>query len=154
MKGPTELATFACGCFWTKQYKFSRLPGVVATRTGYTGGHTDHPTYTQVCSKTTGHAEAVEVTFNPALVSFTELLRFFFTLHDPSIDRRERGGQYRSAIFYHTEEQRVRAEQALAELQQKGIEPVTQVVAAGTFWEAEERHQGWCERTGIGVEQE
>jgi len=150
MNMPTEIATFACGCFWTKQYKFSRLPGVVATRTGYTGGHTEQPTYTQVCSKTTGHAEAVEVTFDPAVVAFTDLLRFFFSLHDPTIDRRERGGQYRSGIFYHTEEQRIMAGQVLDELREKDVEPVTQVVAAGAFWAAEERHQDWCERTGIG----
>ncbi len=147
-----ELATFACGCFWTKQYRFSRLPGVLATRTGYTGGHTEHPTYTQVCSKTTGHAEAVEVTFDPSRLSFEHLLHFFFTLHDPTKDRRDRGGQYRSAIFFHSEIQCRKAEQALAALRAKGLEPVTEVLAAGPFWEAEERHQGWCERTGIGVE--
>ncbi len=147
-----EIATFACGCFWTKQYKFSKLAGVLATRTGYTGGHTEHPTYPQVCSKTTGHAEAVEVTFDADIISFAELVRFFFTLHDPTIDRRGKGGQYRSVIFYYTEDQRIIAENALAELRQQGLQPVTQVVPAGPFWEAEERHQGWCERTGIGVE--
>ena len=147
----TETATFACGCFWTKQYRFSRVPGVLATRTGYTGGHTEHPDYAQVCTKITGHAEAVEVTFDPAVAHFAELLRLFFTLHDPTKDRTGRGGQYRSAIFYHSEAQRGAAEQALDELRQQGLAPVTQLVAATAFWEAEERHQGWCERTGIGV---
>lgn len=149
---PTEIATFACGCFWTKQYRFSQVRGVVSTRTGYTGGHVAHPTYTQVCTKGTGHAEAVGVVFDPAIVPFAELVRFFFTLHDPTKDRTGNGGQYRSAIFYHSEMQRQIAEQALNHLRQQGLEPVTQIVAADTFWEAEERHQGWCERRGIGVE--
>ncbi len=148
----TEIATFACGCFWTKQYRFSQVPGVVSTCTGYTGGHTEHPTYTQVCAKSTGHAEAVEVVFDPTMVSFAALVRFFFTLHDPARDRTGHGGQYRSAIFYHSEIQRQIAEVALAELREQDVHPVTQIVAARTFWEAEERHQGWCERTGIGVE--
>lgn len=147
----TETAIFACGCFWTKQYRFSRLPGVLSTRTGYTGGHTEQPTYAQVCTKTTGHAEAVEVTFDPAVVTFAELLRFFFSLHDPTKDRTDRGGQYRSAIFYHSEDQRQTGERTLDELRQQNLAPVTQLVAATAFWEAEERHQGWCERTGIGV---
>ncbi|MEO6759711.1 MAG: peptide-methionine (S)-S-oxide reductase, partial [Saprospiraceae bacterium] len=109
-------------------------------------------TYAQVCAKNTGHAEAVEVTFDPDQVSYSELVRRFFKLHDPTKDRTDRGGQYRSAIFYHSEAQQTAALEALNALRNQGVEPVTQVVEATEFWEAEERHQGWCERTGIGVE--
>lgn len=144
-----ETATFACGCFWSKEYHFSRQPGVRHTRAGYTGGWKENPSYQEVCHKTTGHAEAVEVTFDPAAVSFENLLQFFFQLHDAARDRMENGGQYRSAIFYHTPFQQRQAEICIANLRAAGRAVVTQLEPAGIFWEAEERHQGWCERTGI-----
>ena len=145
----TECATFACGCFWSKEYHFSRQRGVVATRVGYTGGHSQHPTYEQVCRKGTGHCEAVEVCFDPAITDFETLVRFFFTLHDASQDRRGNGGQYRSAIFYHSEIQKALAEKLLAEQRNKGKEIFTELAPATEFREAEARHQGWCERTGV-----
>ncbi len=143
-----QKATFACGCFWSKEYFFSKQPGVIATRVGYTGGHTSFPTYHQVCTKTTGHAEAVEVTFDPAQTSFETLARFFFEIHDPAIDRRSKGGQYRSAIFHHTGEQEQTARQLMQELRERGYTLATELSAATTFWEAEDRHQKYCVTRG------
>jgi len=140
-----EKAVFACGCFWSKEYLFSQQPGVVATRVGYTGGDTENPTYHQVCSKTTGHAEAVEVTFDPAQTTFEQLARFFFEIHDPTMDRTERGGQYRSAIFYQNDQQKQTAEQLIQQLEANGYAVKTQLEQASTFWQAEERHQKYCE---------
>ncbi len=144
----TQIAVFACGCFWSKEYIFSRSPGVVATRVGYTGGHTANPTYQQVCTKTTGHAEAVEVSFDPALTSFTELAKLFFEIHDPTIDRTE-GGQYRSAIFYRDEDQHAVARALIHQLEARGLQVATTLEPAGTFWPAEERHQGYCDARGF-----
>lgn len=145
----TAVATFACGCFWSKAYFFSKVPGVVATRVGYTGGHRSHPTYQQVCTKKTGHTEAVEVTFDPDKVRYEALVRFFFEIHDPTIDRRGKGGQYRSAIFCHTPEQQHIATNLKAQLQARGYAVKTEIESASVFWEAEDRHQQYCENRGI-----
>ena len=147
--GKTAIATFACGCFWSKEYFFRQVPGVINTRVGYTGGHLSHPTYHQVCTKTTGHAEAVEVSFDPKVVSYDALVRFFFELHDPTIDRRDKGGQYRSAIFVHSKTQRETAAALREKLIGNGYDVKTEIEPAGPFWEAEERHQQYCETRGI-----
>lgn len=150
--GKVEKATFACGCFWSKEYFLQQQPGVLSTRVGYTGGHAPNPTYRQVCTKTTGHAEAVEVTFDPEQTSFRTLATFFFNVHDPTIDRRAKGGQYRSAIFVHNTEQKEMAEGLLAQLRTNGYDPVTEVEPAGVFWPAEDRHQKYCEVRGFSPE--
>ena len=145
----TEKAIFALGCFWSKEYFFSRVEGVRSTRVGFMGGHTDHPSYRQVCSKDTGHAEAVEITFDPEKISFEKLARLFFEMHDPTVDRRENGGQYRSAIFYTEPEQRKVAERLVSDLKRQGYEVATEIESAGTFWPAEARHQKYCDTRGL-----
>lgn len=122
---------------------------MVATRVGYTGGHKEFPTYKDVCAKTSGHAEAVEVAYDPERTSFETLARLFFELHDPTIDRRDRGGQYRSAIFCQDEEQKAVAAQLIEELRSNGREVVTQLEPAATFWQAEARHQKYCDARGM-----
>lgn len=146
---PTEKAIFASGCFWSKEYFFAHAPGVVATRVGYTGGHTENPTYRQVLTKTTGHAEAVEVTFDPAQTSFETLAKLFFEIHDPTVDRTAKGGQYRSAIFYQNAEQQFIAEKLIAELTGKGFQVATTLEPANVFWQAEDRHQKYCDTRGM-----
>ncbi|MCB0554326.1 MAG: peptide-methionine (S)-S-oxide reductase MsrA [Phaeodactylibacter sp.] len=143
------IAVFASGCFWSKEYFFGQAEGVVATRVGYTGGHTENPTYKEVCSKTTGHAEAVEISFDPSVTSFEVLARFFFELHDPTVDRRGNGGQYRSAIFYQNERQKAIAQELIEALQSNGFSVATQLEPAGPFWQAEARHQKYCDARGI-----
>lgn len=145
----TETATFASGCFWSKEYFFSKVDGVLSTRVGFTGGHLDQPSYKVVCTKTTGHAEAVELTFDPQKVSFERLAKLFFEIHDPTIDRRDRGGQYRSAIFYQNEEQKKVALQLIDQLKKKGYNAVTELEPAQTFWPAEARHQKYCDTRGM-----
>lgn len=144
-----ENAIFAAGCFWSKEYLFAHTPGVISTRVGFTGGHTQHPNYQQVLTKTTGHAEAVEVTFDPNLTSFEVLAKLFFEIHDPTIDRTSKGGQYRSAIFYMSENQRVISEKLITALQSKGYNIATKIEPASTFWQAEDRHQQYCEVRGM-----
>jgi peptide-methionine (S)-S-oxide reductase len=152
----SEKATFAAGCFWGVEDAFLALPGVVSTRVGYTGGRTEHPTYQEVCSHDSGHAEAVEVTFDPATLPYTELLKIFWECHDPTQLNRQGpdvGDQYRSAIFYHTEEQRLLAQEALDHLEQSGRlrrRIVTQIVPAVVFWEAEAYHQKYHQTHGGG----
>lgn len=144
-------AYFAGGCFWGVQYLFSQQPGVVKTAAGYMGGHTANPTYEQVCSHTTGHAEAVEVLYDPVRVSFETLAKFFFEIHDPTQFHRQGpdvGDQYRSAIFYTDEEQRQVAERLIAELKGRGMKVVTEVTPADRFWPAEEYHQDYFARRG------
>ncbi|MBI2353917.1 MAG: peptide-methionine (S)-S-oxide reductase MsrA [Deltaproteobacteria bacterium] len=151
-----EKATFAAGCFWGVEDAFIGVPGVVATRVGYTGGRTDNPTYQEVCGHTTGHAEAVEVTFDPELISYGRLLDIFWECHDPTqLDRQgpDVGDQYRSAVFFHSEEQRRLAEESRDRLENSGRlrrRIVTRIVAAATFWEAEEYHQKYHQKHGGG----
>ncbi|MBI1813260.1 peptide-methionine (S)-S-oxide reductase MsrA [Candidatus Peregrinibacteria bacterium] len=150
-----EVATFAAGCFWGVEETFLQTPGVLSTRVGYTGGTTEHPRYQDVCTGATGHAEAVEVTFDPARVSYENLLKIFWENHNPTtVDRQgpDIGSQYRSAIFFHGEEQRQQAEVSKATLEQSGKwkKPiVTQIVLALPFYEAEEYHQQYLRKRGL-----
>lgn len=145
----TERATFAGGCFWGVEEIFRKIPGVVDTTVGYTGGSTPHPTYKLVCSGQTGHAEALEIEFDPAQVSYEELVRVFFRMHDPTTMNRQHndvGTQYRSAIFVENENQRQISQKVIAELTEKntfGKPIVTQIVDAGIFYSAEEEHQDY-----------
>jgi peptide-methionine (S)-S-oxide reductase len=148
-----EKATFGAGCFWGVEATFRRLAGVKSTQVGYIGGSTDQPTYEQVCTDRTGHAEAVEVTFDPEVISYHDLLNIFWENHDPTTRDRQGpdvGRQYRSAIFFHSPEQEAEARQSLAEAQKHLKRPiVTQVVQAATFWPAEEYHQQYLEKRGL-----
>ena len=150
-----EKATFAAGCFWGVESVFEQVPGVVGTRVGYAGGQTEHPTYKEVCSGRTGHAEAVEVTYDPARVSYDALLDVFWMNHDPTTRNRQGpdvGEQYRSAVFYDSPEQQRAAEAAKEKLEAEGRfkRPiVTQIVPAGRFWEAEDYHQKYYSRRGM-----
>jgi peptide methionine sulfoxide reductase msrA/msrB len=148
----TETATFAAGCFWGVEHKFRQVPGVLSTVVGYTGGDVKNPTYKQVCSDKTGHAEAVKVTFEPSQVSYEKLLEIFFNLHDATqVDRQgwDVGSQYRSVIFYHSVEQKEAAENAVKRLEESGRfkKPIaTQIVPAPEFYKAEEYHQQYYEK--------
>ncbi len=148
-------ATFAAGCFWGVEYKMGKVPGVISTTVGYTGGSTPDPTYEQVCTDKTGHAEAVDIVFDPALVSYEQLVRHFFAIHDPTQVNRQGpdyGTQYRSAVFYHGEEQRKAAQKVRDELDASGKyrKPLaTEIVPAQLFYRAEERHQKYFEKNGI-----
>lgn len=140
-----EQATFAAGCFWGVENKFRKLHGVISTQVGYTGGHTENPTYEEVCSDLTGHAEAVEITFDPEKISYKELLDVFWDIHDPTTRNKQGfdiGSQYRSAIFYHNEEQKNLA------IESEPTNAVTEIVPATTFWKAEEYHQQYYQKTG------
>jgi peptide-methionine (S)-S-oxide reductase len=145
----TELATLAGGCFWCLEGVFEQLRGVERVVSGYAGGTRANPTYEQVCTGMTGHAEVVQVTFDPAVISYRDLLDVFFAIHDPTTLNRQGadvGTQYRSAIFYHTPEQKQVAEQAIAELNAERIwdRPiVTEVTALTEFYRAEDYHQGY-----------
>jgi peptide-methionine (S)-S-oxide reductase len=142
-----EVATLAGGCFWCLEAVYDDLKGIDSVESGYMGGNVANPTYKQVCTGTTGHAEVIRITFDPAVISFRDLLEVFFTIHDPTTLNRQGGDvgtQYRSAIFYHSEEQRSVAGQVIAELTSQGIWEapiVTQVTPAGTFYQAEDYHQ-------------
>ncbi|HZT80157.1 MAG TPA: peptide-methionine (S)-S-oxide reductase MsrA [Gemmataceae bacterium] len=144
-----EVATLGGGCFWCLEAVFEQLRGVEKVQSGYAGGHTPNPTYQQVCTGMTGHAEVVQVTFAPAVLSFRELLDVFFAFHDPTTPNRQGadvGTQYRSAIFYHSPEQKRVAEQAVAELNASGAwgrPAVTEVVPLREFYPAEDYHQGY-----------
>ena len=148
-------ATFAAGCFWGVEDAFRQVKGVTSTTVGYTGGQTKNPTYKEVCTDRTGHAEAVEVEFNPDQVSYRELLAVLFQSHDPTQLNRQGpdyGSQYRSAIFYHDAEQEAAARDSLAALDKAGVfkRPiVTQIVPATDFYRAEEYHQQYFEKQGI-----
>ena len=147
-----EIATFAGGCFWCIESVFNRLRGVESAVSGYMGGQTLNPTYKDICGGDTGHAEVVQVTFDPAEISFRELLEIFFTLHDPTQLNRQGndvGTQYRSAVFWHTPEQKTEAEVVIAELtaaMQFGAPIVTEVTEAETFYPAEAYHQGYFDQ--------
>jgi peptide-methionine (S)-S-oxide reductase len=151
-----EKATFAAGCFWGVEDAFSSVTGVVSTRVGYTGGRLDHPSYHDVCTGMTGHAEAVEVTFDPDVISYGRLLELFWQCHDPTQLNRQgpdHGTQYRSAIFFHSTDQKLAAEASLERLDASGRlrgRIVTEVVPVSAFWEAEEYHQKYHQRHGGG----
>jgi methionine-S-sulfoxide reductase len=149
---PTETVTFGAGCFWGVEYVFERVPGVVHTEAGYAGGLTEQPTYQEVCSHTTGHAEVVRVTSDPEVVSFEQLLEVFWAMHDPTqVDRQgpDVGDQYRSAIFVGSDQQRAAAESSRDRAQERLDRPiVTQIVEAGTFWPAEDYHQRYYDKNG------
>jgi peptide methionine sulfoxide reductase msrA/msrB len=152
-----ETATFAAGCFWGIEDKFGKLPGVVETAVGYSGGKTENPSYKQVCSDKTGHAESVRVTFDPAQTSYEDLVRAFFDFHDPTQLNRQGpdvGTQYRSVIFYHDEEQKTTAEKVRAELETKGRftkKIVTDIVPEADFYRAEEYHQKYYDKNKRGA---
>jgi peptide methionine sulfoxide reductase msrA/msrB len=150
--GTRSIATLSGGCFWGVQELIRKLPGVLESRVGYTGGTTANPDYEQVHTGETGHAEAVEIVFDPSVVSYESILRYFFRLHDPTTLNRQgndRGTQYRSAIFYHDEEQRKIAERVKSEVDRSGKWPakvVTQIVPAGPFYPAEDYHQDYLQK--------
>ena len=146
------LATLAGGCFWCLEAVYNELRGVESVVSGYAGGHDPNPTYEAVCSETTGHAEVVQIAFDPDMVSFRELLEVFFTIHDPTTLNRQGndvGTQYRSAIYYHDEQQRLIADEVIEEMTVAGLwdDPiVTEVTPLDTFYEAEEYHQQYFEK--------
>jgi peptide-methionine (S)-S-oxide reductase len=150
--GRHETATLAGGCFWCLEAVYDQMKGVVSVESGYIGGQTRNPTYEAVCGGRTGHAEAVRITFDPAIVSYRELLEVFFVIHDPTTPNRQGhdvGTQYRSAIFYHSLEQKQIAEEVIAAVTKEQIYPnplVTEVVSAGTWNEAEPYHQEYFAR--------
>ncbi len=150
----TEKATFAAGCFWGVEAAFREVGGVVSTSVGYTGGSTKDPTYEEVCTDRTGHAEAVEVVYDPDVVTYEELLDLFWSIHDPTTRNRQGpdvGSQYRSVVFYHDPEQKAAALAKMNELQRSGIykrEIVTEIVPASEFYRAEEYHQRYFEKHG------
>jgi peptide-methionine (S)-S-oxide reductase len=148
--GRTEKATFGAGCFWQVEMAYRETEGVVDTAVGYEGGHVDNPTYEQVCSDTTGHAEVTQVTFDPDQVSYEELVEKFWQLHDPTqVDRQgvDVGSQYRSVIFFHSPEQEAAAKASKERAQERFSQPIATTVEPATgFWRAEEYHQCYLER--------
>jgi peptide methionine sulfoxide reductase msrA/msrB len=147
----TETAIFASGCFWGTEYFLGQVEGVKSVESGYIGGAKENPSYNDVCSGRTGHAEAVRVVFNPGEVSYEALARFFFETHDPTQVNRQGpdiGTQYRSAIFYTDEGQRKTAEGLISQLKEKGYAVATELTPAGTFWIAEDYHQNYYAKTG------
>jgi len=151
-----QKATFGAGCFWGVEAAFAAIPGVTATAVGYEGGSLDRPTYKDVCTDKTGHAEVVEIDFDTDKLSYNQLLDAFFQLHDPTTLNRQGpdwGTQYRSAIFFHTPEQQQQAEAKIAQLTEAGVyKPkriVTRVEPAQSFWRAEEYHQRYLEKRGM-----
>jgi peptide-methionine (S)-S-oxide reductase len=149
----TEKATFGAGCFWGVEARFGEVPGVTETAVGYEGGHMSNPTYRDVCTDETGHAEVVELTFDPQKVSYEELVRLFFQLHDPTQLNRQGpdvGTQYRSVVFFHSPEQKATAERVKQEVQ--GLirgKIVTSIEPAQNFYRAEEYHQRYLEKRGV-----
>jgi len=150
-----QIATFAAGCFWGVEAAFREIVGVASTRVGYTGGSFDNPSYRDVCSSRTGHAEAVEVTFDPAIVSYEKLLDVFWENHNPTTLNRQGpdvGSQYRSAIFFHDAQQEAAARASKERLESSGKysrEIVTEIAPASHFWEAEDYHQQYFEKRGL-----
>lgn len=147
----TEKAYFAGGCFWGVEHLLEGKPGVISVRSGYMGGHTKNPTYKEVCYNNTGHAETVEVEFDPTKTSFETVARLFFEIHDPTQVNRQGpdvGDQYRSAVFYVNDEQKQVTEKLIGLLKAKGYKVVTEVTKADTFWPAEEYHQDYYTKTG------
>jgi len=152
MTDDTALATLAGGCFWCVEAPFKRIEGVHSVTSGYCGGDVADPSYKQVCRGTTGHAEAVQIEYDPDVVGYADLLEVFFTVHDPTQLNRQGpdvGTQYRSAVFYHDESQREIAERFIAELEAAGVydgDIVTEIAPLDTFWEAEDYHQDYYEK--------
>ena len=148
-------ATFGAGCFWGVESTFRRIPGVIETAVGYAGGHTENPTYKEVCTDRTGHAEVVEVQYDPSRVPYRQLLDVFWSSHDPTQVNRQGpdyGTQYRTVIFYHDDEQKAEAEASKQKLETAGrfARPIaTQIVPAGPFYRAEEYHQRYLEKRGL-----
>ena len=153
----TDIATFAAGCFWGVEETFLKTPGVLSTKVGYAGGKTDNPTYEIVCTGTTGHAEAVQVTFNSNKITYEDLLKIFFENHDPTTKNRQGpdvGDQYRSVIFFHTPAQQTAAQTFTSTREQSGKfrRPiVTQIVPFTNFFPAEEYHQQYLRKRGLGA---
>jgi peptide-methionine (S)-S-oxide reductase len=149
----TEKATFGAGCFWGVETAFRKVEGVVDATVGYSGGHTENPTYKDVCSSTTGHAEVVEVEYDPSKVSYEELLEVFWENHDPTTPNRQGpdvGSQYRSAIFFHTPEQEAAARASKEKAQSRFRNPiVTEITPISEFYRAEEYHQRYFERNRL-----
>ena len=151
----SKIATFGAGCFWGVEAAYRQVPGVLSTRVGYLGGTMENPTYKDVCSGRTGHAEVVEVTYDPERISYDDLLTIFWENHDPTTLNRQGpdvGVQYRSAIFYHDDEQKAAAEASKAERDRSGKyrRPiVTEITPASTFYEAEDYHQQYLEKRGL-----
>lgn len=149
-----EIATFGAGCFWGIEAAFRRVPGVLDAAVGYSGGRTENPSYQDVCTDTTGHAEVVQVTFDPEKLSYDQLLDVFWTIHDPTQVNRQGpdyGKQYRTAIFFHSPEQEAAAKKSRQALEASGKlrRPVaTEITPAGPFWRAEEYHQRYLEKRG------
>ena len=153
MRTKTEIATFAAGCFWHVEEAFMHIEGVIKTTVGYTGGHMENLTYEDVCSDTTGHAEAIEVEFDPKPVSYEDLLNTFWEIHDPTSYHKQgpdAGSQYRAAIFYHDEKQKQAAMKSKNKLQKSGKyknkKIVTEIAKASKFYPAEEYHQKYFEK--------
>lgn len=148
----SQTATFAAGCFWGVEAAFAQVPGVLNAVSGYIGGTRLNPTYREVCAGNTGHAEAVEVTYDPSQVSYEKLLNVFWQIHDPTTRNRQGpdvGSQYRSGIFYYTPEQEAAARNSLAQAQRSVSRPiVTEITAAPSFYKAEEYHQHYAQRNG------
>lgn len=150
-KEQTDTAIFAGGCFWGVEHLMQKQPGVLSVVSGYIGGKIENPTYEQVCSKKTGYAEAVEIAFDPSVVSYETLAKLFFEIHDPTqLDRQgpDVGNQYRSEVFYTTSEQKIIAQKLIAQLKAKGYPVVTKVTPATKFWPAEKYHQDYYNRKG------
>jgi peptide-methionine (S)-S-oxide reductase len=151
-----QLATFAAGCFWGVEESFRKIKGVKSTMVGYTGGRWENPTYNDVCADLTGHAEAIQLQYDPQEVSYEDLLEVFWSIHNPTTKNRQGfdyGIQYRSVIFYHTPEQELSARRSIQELEKSGRfrnRIVTEIVPAATFYKAEEYHQKYYEKKGGG----
>lgn len=146
-------ATFAAGCFWGVEARFAAQTGVTETAVGYMGGHTDEPSYKEVCTDSSGHAEVVQIQFDPAIIDYRQLLQLFWGIHNPTTLNRQgpdQGSQYRSAVFFHNPEQQQQAEAMLQQLQPNFDQPiVTQIVPAATFYRAEEYHQKYLAKQGL-----
>ncbi len=152
----TEIATLAAGCFWGVEELLRSIPGVLDTQVGYTGGSTPNPVYEQVKQGTTGHAEAIQIEFDPAVLTYEDLLRLFFRLHDPTTKNRQGndvGTQYRSAIFFHSDAQKMAAEKVKTDVNASGKwkdRVVTEIIAASQFYSGEDYHQKYLKKNPLG----
>jgi peptide-methionine (S)-S-oxide reductase len=147
-------ATFGAGCFWSPEEHFRKVTGVTDVAVGYSGGTKENPTYEEVCTGNTGHAEVIEVDYDPATVDYADLLKVFFEIHDPTQVNRQGpdvGTQYRSAVFYHDAEQEAAARAAKQRLTGRGMPVATEITAAGPFWRAEEYHQQFLAKRRKGM---